>query len=185
MRSFALTLHFHKPSAFKFVRKKFNNHLPDPSTMRSWFSNSTGFGEPGINQEALKMISSLSTDLKQKGKSLCVSIAMDEMHIRKHVLWNEAKNKFFGFINFGDKEKNGALPVANQALTFLLTGINVELSIPIAHFIKKLSASHKAFLLNEVIKEVTNHGARVVDVVMDGIPNNFAGWKVDYFDLIK
>ena len=35
LRSFAITLHFYSPNAYGFVRRKFCNALPDPSTLRS------------------------------------------------------------------------------------------------------------------------------------------------------
>lgn len=178
IRSFALTLHFYSPRAYRFMRTKFNKHLPDVSSMRSWYSNSTGYGEPGINQEALKSLKNLSEQLSLEGKQCCVSIAMDEIHIQKNVSWNEAKNKFLGFITFGDKNENGELPVANQAFVFLVTGLNIQLSVPVAYFfINKLTGIYKAFLMNKVVEEVTKTGVKVVNVVFDGIANNFTACK--------
>lgn len=181
VRSFALTLHFYSPRAYIFVREKFNNHLPDPSSMRSWYCNSTGFGEPGLCMEALKTLGDLTDQLMQEEnpKQLFVTLAFDEMNIRRHVDWNEAKNKFMGFISYGSKDKNGELPVARQALVFLVTGINFEMSIPIAHFfITTLKATQKAFLIREIIKEITKIGVKVVNITFDGLASNFSACRI-------
>lgn len=181
IRSFALTLHFHSPRGYNFVREKFKNHLPDPSSIRFWYSNCTGYGEPGLCVEALKILQDLSFEMKQgeHPKHLFVSLSFDEMNIRRHVQWNEAKNKFIGFISYGSKDNNGELPVAQQALVFLITGINFEMSIPIAHFfITTLTATQKAFLIKEIIKEITKTGVKVVNITFDGLPSNFSACKM-------
>lgn len=120
VRSFALTLHFYSPRGYNFLRERFKNHLPDPSTIRSWYSNCTGYGEPGLCVEALKTLSDLADKMKQgnEPKQLFVSSAFDEMSIRRHVSWNEAKNKFIGFISYGSKNENDELPVASSKHLF-------------------------------------------------------------------
>lgn len=90
--------------------------MPHAGCIRSWTSNSTGEGQPGINPEAIRAVERIAND------------------IRRHVSWNEAKDQFFGFITYGKKDAGAELPIASQALVFLLTGLNVEFSIPIAYF---------------------------------------------------
>lgn len=94
----------------------------------------------------------IADDMRFKGKLFYCSLAWDEMSIRRHVSWSEAKNQFVGFITYGKKDDVGDLPVARQALVFLITGINVKLSIPIAHFfIKGLKGREKQTLKNRII----------------------------------
>lgn len=174
VRAFALTLHFYSPRAYRYVRLKFNKHLPDPSCLRSWISNCTGYGEPGICNDSLKPLKMLAKKMKTDGKILYCSLAFDEMSIRKHVQWSEAKKKFLGFINFGSKNQDGEIPVAKQALVFMITGVNIQLSLPVAHFfIDSLSGTEKACLIKEVLKALTNTGVKVINITFDGFSNNF------------
>lgn len=73
VRSFALTLHFYSPRAYNFVREKFRKHLPDPNSIRSWYSNSTGNGEPGLCLQALSTLRDLAEEMKNKNDQLFVS----------------------------------------------------------------------------------------------------------------
>lgn len=179
VRAFAFTLHSYSSRSYAFVRSKFNNHLPDPSCIRSWVSNLTGHCEPGICPEALRAIKKIANDMTQKNKKFICSLAWDEMNIKRHVNWNESKNKFVGFISNGRNDVNGELPVASQALVFLLTGINAEISIPVAHFfIKGLLAEEKAALINKIIIEITRAGGFLINVTFDGYANNFAACRI-------
>lgn len=179
VRAFAFTLHSYSPRSYGFVRSKFNNHLPDPSCIRSWVSNITEQCEPGICPEALRAIKMIADDMAQKDKKFICSLAWDEMNIKRHINWNEAKNKFVGFISYGRNDVNGELPVASQALVFLLTGINVNISIPVAHFfIKGLLAEEKAALINKIIIEITQAGGFLINVTFDGYANNFAACRI-------
>lgn len=175
VRAFALTLHFYSPRAYGFVRTKFNKHLPDVSVLRSWASNCTGYGEPGINVEALRVIGKKADEMQRDGNNLFCSLAWDEMNIRRHVQWCEATNKFLGYITYGSKTKDGEIPVASQALVFLITGINSEFSIPVAHFfIKGLKTEEKANLIRAIIDRLTSVGAKVINITFDGYANNFS-----------
>lgn len=178
LRSFAFTLNFYSPRAYQFVREKFSNHLPAPSCIRSWVANATGFGEPGINTEALQVLESIAKDMNAQGKQLVVSMCFDEMHIHKHVEWNDARKKFHGFISFGKTNAEGEVPVANQALVFLVTGINFKMSIPVAHFfVTKLNGSEKAILIQEIVTAITKVGVRIINITFDGDPANLAACK--------
>lgn len=177
VRSFAITLHYYSPRAYQFLRSKFSNNLPDPSCIRSWISNCSGFGE--ICAGALETLKNIADELKSRGKQFICSMSFDEMSIRKHVQWSDAKKKFQGFITFGRKNSNGEIPVANQALAFLITGINMQVSIPIAHFfITKLIASEKAFLIEQIVREITKVGVKLINITFDGDPTNFAACKL-------
>lgn len=174
VRLFAFTLHFYSPRAYQYIRNKFEKHLPDVSCIRSWVSNCTGFSEPGINSEALRYLGSLSDQMKSNGKEFYCSLAFDEMHIRRHVQWSDAQKKFLGFISFGKKDKDGKIPVANQALVFMITGINVNVSIPIAYFfVRSLNGTEKSIIIKEILRQISEKGVKLINMTFDGLKSNF------------
>lgn len=178
VKTFAFTLHFYSPRAYTFLRSKFKNNLPDVSRIRNWVSKSTEEGTHGISHAGLRQLKSIAENMKSNGKEILCSLAWDEMNIRRHVLWSEAKNQFVGFITYGQKNDE-VLPVASQALVFLITGINTKVSIPIAYeFIRSLKGSEKAALVSHIIKEVTKVGAKIINVTFDGFKNNFTACRI-------
>lgn len=179
IRSFAFTVHFYSPRAYQFIRNKFGKHLPDISCIRSWVSNCTGFSESGISGEALRALGTLRDEMNANGEKFYCSLSFDEMSIRRHVQWNEAQKKFLGFISFGKKDEDEQIPVARQALTFLITGINANISIPVAYFfIKSLSGTEKSILIKEILKEVTKVGANIINITFDGLRSNFTACRM-------
>lgn len=178
VRIFAFTVHFYSPRAYQYIRNKFEKHLPDVSCIRSWVSNCTGFSEPGISAEALRYLGSLVDEMKSKSKDFYCSLSFDEMYIRRHVQWSEQQRKFLGFISFGKKDEDGRLPVANQALVFMITGINIKISIPIAYFfIKTLNGTEKSILIKEILRQTSEKGIKLINLTFDGLKNNFAACK--------
>lgn len=109
---------------------------------------------------------------------LVCSLIVDEMYIRKQVLWCNQSQKYVGCISYGAKEEQKLLPIANQAIVFLLNGINQEFEFPVGyHFIKSLSSDDKANLYLEVIKKVTDCGVIIKNITFDGLSSNFAMCK--------
>lgn len=118
-------------------------------------------GEPGISGESMRALSDIVADLRRKEKHLVASLAFDEMSIRHHVQWSDSKKKFLGYISYSSysNESNDGLPVARNALVFLLSGIDIEISLPVAHyFITTLNAQEKAKLLESDIASLTEIG---------------------------
>lgn len=75
--------------------------------------------------------------------------------------------------NEDQEKKKKKDPMANQAIVFLLNGINDPIQLPIAfHFISSLDSVDRASLLAEVLKKVTECGAEVVSVTFDGFKSN-------------
>jgi len=54
LRAFALTLNFYSVKAYNYVRKSFCNLLPEPSTIRKWYSVLNG--RPGFTAEAFEAL---------------------------------------------------------------------------------------------------------------------------------
>lgn len=98
IRKFFMGLHYYKSAgAYDFVRKAFNNKLPHPGTLRSWYSNSNIIIEPGINQSVLEELKKLVAEMKAKGEDLVVCVSSDEMNIRKHFQWCNQAKRFLGY----------------------------------------------------------------------------------------
>lgn len=101
------------------------------------------------------------------------TLTFDEMMIRSHVQYVDAKKTFQRFITYGE-HKDSELPVANSAIVFMNKGINMKISLPIANqLITSLNKQQKANLLESVIGAVTECGAVIVNVTCDGLNCNF------------
>lgn len=97
LRSFALTLHFYSPAAYKYVRKTFNKCLPHPSTIRRWYSVIDG--SPDITSESIIAIKSKVNEMKNKNLNLVCGLVMDEISIKEDVHLNGEQQQ--GYISFG------------------------------------------------------------------------------------
>ena len=80
LRAFAMTLHFYSPRAYGFVRRKFCKALPDPSTIRSWYSAVDG--EPGFTLESFQALKFKAAEAKKCKKKVLVSFMLDEISIK-------------------------------------------------------------------------------------------------------
>lgn len=156
VRKFALTSHFHSPRCYRFFREKFNLHLPDISTIRKWYAKCSTQGGPGISAEGLDALRNLSKIQVEKGEQLYVSIAQDEMSMRKHIQWSDSKKQFMGYISHGIRiEHQNDLPVAHNVLVFLVSGVNTDFHLPIAYyFVTALNSIERADLISQVIAAV-------------------------------
>ena len=92
IKQFAISLHFYSPKAYQFVRKSL--HLPNPANIRSWAMSIDC--EPGFLQQ---VIDHLQLNMKDDKKD-CV-LLVDEMSIKKEVLWDAKLKKFTGNVDYG------------------------------------------------------------------------------------
>ncbi|CAK1586692.1 unnamed protein product [Parnassius mnemosyne] len=172
LRKFALTLHFISPRAYDFVRKSFNTCLPHPQTLTRWYQCVDG--EPGFTKESLDALKLL---VKNSSKQLYAALCFDEMAIRKHVEWDG--ENYIGFANTGNNVENDELPIAKEALTFMLTCVNGTWKIPIGYFnINSITAEQKAALVKHCIDLVEGCGINLISVTFDGCAANFSMAKV-------
>lgn len=89
-------MNIYSPAAYSYVRKKLQNVLTHPSTLRSLYSCVNG--KPGFTSEALNAISLKVMELKNKGQKLICGLIMDEMHIRENITYKE--NRLIGYVNY-------------------------------------------------------------------------------------
>lgn len=93
------------------------------------------FGErSGITKAALLQLNEISSDFRSQGKVLTASLCFDEMSMRKHLQWRDSDKRFVGFIDTGKRPEHEDWPVSTQVLVFLLNGVNLEFSIPVAYY---------------------------------------------------
>lgn len=134
VRSFGLTLHYYSPRAYSYVRSKFNNNLPSIRTLRNWYSSINA--APGFSTEAFELLKKKALEYKANGKELYVNLIFDEMAIRRHIQWNPYKMKYDGFIEIGRRvDDQDNIPLAKDALVFLVSGVTEDFKIPISYFL--------------------------------------------------
>lgn len=185
LRSFACTLHYHSPRAYDYVREKFNKNLPHKSTIQGWYANSNIDANPGICSTAIELLKEKAAKMRENGKQLVVSLIFDEMSIRKHVQWCSASRKFLGYATYGRVCDDDEIPIANQAIVFMISGLNDFFQVPVAHyFIKSLDANERRELLTEVIEELSVCDMKIASITFDGYAAN-ATMSVDLGATLK
>lgn len=171
IKKFAVTLHYLSPKAYTFIRDEFQNVLPHPKTISAWY---TGLNcNPGFTSEAFEAI---RIRVQQNtNKTLYCALAIDEMAIRKQVEWDHRSHNYYGFVNIGCELDSDSVPMATQALTFMVTCLNDSWKIPVGYFlIKSITAHQKSTLVNQCIKLIQECGICVVSLTYDGAASNIA-----------
>lgn len=179
VRDFCISIHYHSPKAYEVLRKKLNNRIPHPHTIASWYRYSNIESEPGFHPSTFERLKKVSADVMAEDSSLLIcSLITDEMYIRKQVLWSNQSQKYFGYVSYGVSPDEKLLPIANQAIVFMLTGINRKFEFPIGyHFITTLKTDDKTALFMEAIAKVTESGIKIKNLTFDGLSTNIAMCK--------
>ena len=131
LRTFALTLHFYLPHAYRYVRKMFDTCLPHPRTITKW--NQTIDVRPGFTTEAFSALKARTCLRRSKAQPLICALMMDEVAIRQHVEWDG--QKFQGYIDMGTGLDDDGMPIAKEALTFMVVGVNDSFKVPVGYFL--------------------------------------------------
>lgn len=174
VREFVLKLDFISPRSYDYIREKFNRNLPHKSCLNKWYLNSGAKGEPGIAMEGINSLQAIVKELQASKGNLYCSLSFDEIFIRPHVQYIDAQKKFQGLITYGEK-LNEKLPVATCAIVFMINGINIPISLPIAHhYITSLTKESKANLLMSVISAISETKVEILVLTCDGLPTNFS-----------
>jgi hypothetical protein len=153
IKQFAISLHFYSAKAYKFVRKSL--HLPHPSTIRSWASSIEC--EPGFLSN---VIEHLQNTLEDDNKD-CI-ILVDEMSIKKEVLWDAKKQKFAGNTDYGPILAEDQDTIAHNALVVMAVGLQKPWSYPIAYFlVNHMDSKMQAQIIKESINLLIDAGLDV------------------------
>lgn len=188
LRKFALTLHYHSPSAYLYLRKIFSKALPDISTIRKWYVTVNGL--PGLTEESFQAISVKVKEMHNNGKQLYGCLIIDEMSIKQHVLWTGSRHQ--GYIDYGlggGTELMDNLPYAKDAFVVLVVGLNTQWKVPIAYYlINGISAEVKANIIKSCLHKLNETGIIIKTLTFDGAINNISmtsllGANLNYCDL--
>ena len=179
IKQFAVTLHFYSPKAYKYVRKIL--HLPCQASIRSWAAAINC--EPGFLTD---VIQHLQTTLDEDDKD-CI-LLVDEMSIKKEVVWDKKNKKFAGNTDYGHIQGEEKDSIATNALVVMAVGLKNPWFHPVAYFlVDRLNSQMQAQIIKESINHLTDAGLEVHGVTFDGCAKNLAtarylGCKTNQFD---
>lgn len=177
LRAFALTLHFYSPSAYEYVRSKFNGALPAERIIREWYSSTNG--DPGFKAESLSFLEKL---VQCRTETLYCTLIVDDMSIRKHV--ELVGDKVVGYVDFGTGMHDDSPPEAKNACVYMLVGLNLRLKLPVGYFlIDSWTGAERAELTKQCIEKLTSIGVEVVSLTFDGAASNITMAKLLGADL--
>ena len=169
LRSFALTLFFYSLHAYRYVRKMFDTCLPHPRTIEKWLKVIDG--RPGFTSEAFDALRK-RTELRPQKQLIC-ALMMDEVAIRQQIEWDG--KKFVGYIDMGTGLDDDSMPVAKEALTFMVVGVNDLFKVPVEYFlIDGLGGTERANLVTHCLSRLHDAGVLVVSLTFDGCAANLS-----------
>lgn len=173
VRAFCISLHSTSAKAYTYVRDKFGKNIPHPETIREWFRNSNLDASSGINQHSMNALEKLAKDMAQQNKQLVVSILMDEMAIKRNMMWDRATNKFIGVVDYGVLSANDEFTLADNAIVFMVSGLIVFFQQPIAYYlIRTLKGRDRAVLVSKIVEEISMRCINVKALIFDGYGSN-------------
>ena len=168
LRSFALTLHFYSPRAYNYVRKVFDTCLPHPRTISRWYQSVDD--APGFTKYAFNALKMRSEGLDRK---LLCSLIMDEVAIHRKIDFDGVK--FHGQIDMGTELDDDALPVAKEALVFMVVDLKSSWKLPVGYFlINGLGGEERKALVTDCIERLYAAGVIVVSLTHDGAAANLS-----------
>lgn len=174
LRKFALVLSSKSKSSYIWLRNKFSKRLPSLRTIRGWHENSSANISSGFSNQSIVVLTKLANEANADGKELYVSMSFDEVSTRKHIQWVHDEKYFSGMMTYGTRE-NDEIPVANNAIFFLITLIQTGKSIVLGYFlIKTLNTNEKSQLILTAIDKVNSTGAYLVNMAFDGLTTNLS-----------
>lgn len=173
--AFSISLHTTSAKAYRYVREKFGKNLPHPDTIKEWFRSSDLDASSGITEHSMNALEKLSNQMLSDtpGKPLVAALLMDEMAIKRNMMWDRATNTFIGAIDCGSPNADDDITLANNALVFMVSGMNVFIQQPVAYyFIKTLKANDRAELVLKNITELSKRNIKVKTLIFDGYSSN-------------
>lgn len=170
----------HSPRAYRYLRQKFSNHIPNPQTIRQWYKNSNLDSTSGIGQNSLEALKRKAEEMMEKnGEQLVVSLTFDEIAIQRNMLWSRSQNKFIGLIDRGTPKVKEEFDLATNVIVFMVCGVNAKFEQPVAYyFIQTLNANERAELVLEMLTEISKLGIKVKNITFDGYSSNISMCKL-------
>ena len=169
MKSFALTLQVYSAKAYEF--ETFNLALPSQSQIRRWYGKVAA--DPGFTQPAFNALKVKAEEAEKKGKKVICSPMMDEMAIKKHISWDG--KKYNGYVDLGNGINDDSLPVAADALVFIVVAVDGSWKVPCGYFfVDGLSGEERANLVKVCIQHLSDVGIQVISLTCDGPSCHFS-----------
>ncbi|RZF48094.1 hypothetical protein LSTR_LSTR002160 [Laodelphax striatellus] len=166
LESFASTLYFYSPAAYRYVLKSLKLCLPTVTKLRNIYKSVEG--KPGFTSEAFQAIKHRA---RNANYPIYVALLFDEMTVEKHFEWDG--DCFFGAVNMGKGVEPGIDTEAREAFVIMAVAINACWKIPIAYFlIDSLAPDIKANLINESIVRLHEAGVQVKSVTSAPLQTN-------------
>lgn len=174
VRTFAFTLFYYSPQAYRYLRTKFT--LPNPRTIRRWLESVNC--KPGFLTDILDSVAA-------KPAPKLYSLVIDGMSIRKRII-KEKSGILNGYCDFGGsvgaagKEQTPA----SEALVFLLVPLLERTRQPIGFFfIDKIDSQLQSSLINQCLQLCQERDIKIVNVTCDGCASNTATLRLLGADL--
>lgn len=126
-------------------------------------------GDPGLTSETIAVLQNKAEEANSNGKRLLVNLMMDEVAIRRQMEWNDVKKQFDGSVQLAGFLPEGAdeLPVAKEALVFMVTSATQSWKIPIGYF-------QKANLIETILEYLSSIKVTVISFIFDGTSTNIS-----------
>ena len=142
--------------------------LPNPSLIRKWSSSIKC--EPGFFREAF---ASLSHGVRSSPDKKDCCLIIDAMSIRKQTIWNQEKDQYSGFVDYGGAIPNTSDTLPSEALVFILVGTCSHWKCPVGYFlVDKISAGNQTKLVKMALEMAAEAGLKVWSVTADGTAVN-------------
>jgi len=170
-RQFATTLHFYSPKAYDFCRQTLQ--LPAASTLRRWLSGIDC--QPGFSEQVFGMLKSKANG-SDSWQYRCCAVMIDGMSIRKHLDWDEKRQKMIGYTDLGcGSLDSDAEEEATEALVIMAVGITGHWKVTLGYvLVAGISAVAQAQLIRTAFVKLHEIGIRGIALIMDGHATNQA-----------
>lgn len=175
VRAFCISLYSTSPKAYNYVRNKFGKNIPHPETIREWFRNSNLDASSGISQHSMDALEKMANNMANATpkRQLIVGLLMDEMAIKRNLMWNRTTNKFIGLTDCGAPSTDDEFVLADNVSVFMVSGLNVYFQQPIAYyFIKTIKSWDRANLVIQIVTELSKRNIKVKVLTFDGYSSN-------------
>jgi hypothetical protein len=175
IKQLALMLHLSSPKTMDLLRDKLQLPLPTVQTIRSWCRKENF--SPGLIDMSLR---ALAVEAKKYNYPVFAVLAFDEVRLRPAI--REIGGVLYGYVDYGTGLIDGADPdnceLATELLVFVVRGINVKVSIPVAFLlINGMDAKFRRNMILELICVLAEHLIRIRSVTCDGLWSNQSAAK--------
>jgi DNA transposase THAP9 len=122
---------------------------------------------PGITVASIRILQEKAMKAAEDQQPLYIAVSMDEMSIRKHVIWDKKRDMFMGYVNFDTYNETDV--VANKVLVFMATGVNQNWKIPVGFFyVSRLDGHSRETLIKMCLAQLAIPNLDIMVLTFDG-----------------